>query len=535
MRTKSRMRGLMLMDRPLRSKHDSSAVTPNVDCAADWRLRARMAGLALVAALLATPPVCGALTVVETDLDSGQLVTFKMTVTPAAEPVPALRHRLMLREIELEPGNAAPYYYRALLDVAAARKASEREAGEDDYHDWYDSELVPLNELPLEKVREVVSIWSELIAKHVRVAARKRHCEWDWNVEDLRGPEFLAFSLDEMQDSRWLARALMLHIRLALAEGRIDDAIDLSRLNYRLARDVAKEPLLICDMIGVSIANMGNLELIELIAQANSPNLYWALTELPRPLIGIRSSVRMEMWFGPLTLPFLLDAETTDHSPQEWSRLLAKGLADWQSRRVASAMASPDDPPLLAKASLAGLAMFAYPAAKRRLVEAGMARERVDQMPVGQVIAIDARRQYRRIADELEKWYYVPDRVVREREPPDPIRGVRAEKAAILTGGYGYALAALVLPAIRAARGAEQRLLWQMDGIRTVEAIRMHAAESGRLPKSLDEIRAVPVPENPATGKSFEYALHGNTGVLQLPFSDGFPGIAWRFEITLVE
>ena len=37
----------------------------------------------------------------------------RMTVTPAAEPVPALRHRLVARDIDLKPGNAVPYYYRA--------------------------------------------------------------------------------------------------------------------------------------------------------------------------------------------------------------------------------------------------------------------------------------------------------------------------------------------------------------------------------------------------------------------------------------
>ena len=63
----------------------------------------------------------------------------------------------------------------------------------------------------------------------------------------------------------------------------------------------------------------------------------------------------------------------------------------------------------------------------------------------------------------------------------------------------------------------------------------MHAAQTGRLPKSLDEIKVVPVPENPATGKVFEYRLDDDTAILELPFRDGFPGTAWRFEITLAK
>ena len=35
-------------------------------------------------------------------------------------------------------------------------------------------------------------------------------------------------------------------------------------------------------------------------------------------------------------------------------------------------------------------------------------RDDIDSMPVGQVIAIDSAREFRRIADQMEKWLYVP-------------------------------------------------------------------------------------------------------------------------------
>ena len=44
-----------------------------------------------------------------------KLPLVKLTLTPAAEPVPALRHKLLPDQWEQTPGNAAPYYYRALL------------------------------------------------------------------------------------------------------------------------------------------------------------------------------------------------------------------------------------------------------------------------------------------------------------------------------------------------------------------------------------------------------------------------------------
>src|SRR3954447_7027252 len=63
----------------------------------------------------------------------------RMTITPATEPVPALRHRLLTREIDLKAGNAVPYYYRAMLDLPAFMKQLREKFDEDkDLGPWYD-------------------------------------------------------------------------------------------------------------------------------------------------------------------------------------------------------------------------------------------------------------------------------------------------------------------------------------------------------------------------------------------------------------
>ena len=495
---------------------------------------------ALILLLVASATAYGGLTVVESKTDKGTLTTYKLTVTPAPEPVPALKHRLMLRDIELKPGNAAPFYYRAFLELDRDEKAAEEKFG-DDLYKWYTPE-VPLDKLPLEKVREAVELWTgSCMMWNLRTATGRRKCDWQWNTEELRGLELVSFYLDEIQDSRGIMRGLILRARLAMAEGRLDDALDCLRLNYRMAQDVAEEPFLVCDLIGIAIAGTGNCALTEFIAQPNSPNLYWALTELPRPLIGMRESIRSEMAFTLRTFPLLLDAETASHSSEEWARLWAEAFNRWQSYVVLygdGGFPIPKDAPVLARAVTTGLSTMAYPGAKERLVKAGMDRATVERMAVGQVLAIDTAREYQRIADDYEKWYYSPYQAVRDQEPFDSFENTRPERpepASLVKGGYGYVLAAMLLPTIRAVRFAEERTPWHMDGIRAVEAIRMHAAQTGHLPKSLDEIKVVPVPENPVTRKPFEYRLEGKTGILDLPFSDGFPGYALRFEITLAE
>ena len=62
---------------------------------------------------------------------------------------------------------------------------------------------------------------------------------------------------------------------------------------------------------------------------------------------------------------------------------------------------------------------------------------------------------------------------------------------------------------------AQTRLDRRIATLRIVEALRMHAhANGGELPKSLDLVRIVPIPLDPATGKAFEYHRDGDAAVL---------------------
>jgi hypothetical protein len=55
----------------------------------------------------------------------------------------------------------------------------------------------------------------------------------------------------------------------------------------------------------------------------------------------------------------------------------------------------------------------------------------------------------------------------------------------------------------------------QVAALTAVESIRSYAAaHSGKLPEHLEDITETPVPENPATGKAFEYRVDGDSAVL---------------------
>jgi hypothetical protein len=324
---------------------------------------------------------------------------------------------------------------------------------------------------------------------------------------------------------------LLLRTRLAVAERRYDDAIATMRMNYRLGQDAAKPPLLVCGLIGIAIESMTNGTLLELIASADSPNLYWSLTQLPDPLVDLRSAARFEMDFGPRIFPFIHHAETADRSPQEWNRLYSRAFLD---------MAVVGEPALAARNDLqAGIvatmmALVGYSHAKSQLIAQGMDRARVEQMAVGQVMAIYTERKYQQTANDFEKLWYVPFWEMRERSAAIEKRLRMADPLSGNLDREVLPIVSLLLPAMQSARAAQVRLERDIAALRVIEALRMYAAgHDRRLPERLDDVVEVPVPLNPATGKPFLYRLESGTAVLELPSADGTPGYHRRFEIQV--
>jgi hypothetical protein len=72
-----------------------------------------------------------------------------------------------------------------------------------------------------------------------------------------------------------------------------------------------------------------------------------------------------------------------------------------------------------------------------------------------------------------------------------------------------------LLPPVLPLRREQARLEQRIALLRVIEAIRMHAAEHhGQLPATLADI-AVPLPDDPFTGKPFGYELDGATAKLR--------------------
>ncbi|MEM9352399.1 MAG: hypothetical protein AAGA92_05250 [Planctomycetota bacterium] len=467
----------------------------------------------------------------EEEVDGGTIMVYRMTVTPAAEPVPALKHRLVLPEHKLKRGNAATHYFRSMAEntLRGSWKGVRTKYGEA-VDDWYGTS-VPIEDLPMDDMRKAAAAFDTVVNQFVRRGTERRDCDLGFDLAEMSGLDTIAFLLPATQEMRSLCRAVALQTRLAIAEGRYEDAIDLMRMNYRLGQDVATGETLVNGLVGLAIHGVTTANAVDLAASPGSPNLYWALGEV-QP-IDLRRATRFEMSLGSRLVPAMDEAENAEHSPEEWARLFNEAVDETLglvSGGVKTALVHQER--ALLGLATTGAALVMYPSAKQRLLASGIDPALVEAMAVGQVILLDGHREFRRVADEAEKWLYVPWREARARA--EELNDV-FDQAGNSLGNYGAIVASLLLPAVEAARTAEVRMQWDMNALRLVEALRMHAAENGGWPASLDDVTIVPLPKNPATGKDYRYRLERDTAVVEQPMSDGFPGVGRRFELTLAE
>jgi hypothetical protein len=436
------------------------------------------------------------------------IVAWELTLTPRAEPRPALKHSLWPRYRERTPGDSTPYYYRALM-MQAALPADVMKEYIDKSENWVANDL---DDNTKQEMRAWVKSHTSILYE-LKLATYRERTDLDLRLKDLQGLDSIMFLLPDAQRSRELARMLQIKARLEIEDGAYDDAIETLRMGYRLGEFVGKTPTLINDLVGVAIDALMTHELTRMIAQPDAPNMYWAIATLPRPLIDLRESLGYESGLPVQIFPFLADAETAERTPEEWRRVMMRAYL--KLHELSGDYAGKPGP--MSEVAAAALMMKGYPHAKRYLIDRGMPREKVEAMPVGQVLAIYADVTQRYVYDEMFKWTFLPPHQALDRwkETIGRLRdegqlGPDSINKEVLPFGD------MLMPAIEAAWYAPIRLERQLAILRTIEAIRMHAAANGgELPASLDEVSVAVVPADPLFQQPFKYSVEGDSAVLE--------------------
>lgn len=439
----------------------------------------------------------------------------RLVLHPAAEPRPALKYRLLPGLLDLKPGNAAVMYNKAAILV----QSSEHEEDQEKLSQWATTSL---DELPRKEIDDVLGRHRSVLDELDR-AARREVCDWQL---PLREQFPFAILLPELQETRKFARLLAVKARVEIADGRFEEAQRTLQTGYALARHAAVGPTLINALVGMAIANTMGEQVEAWVGQPGAPNLYWALTCLPRPMIDMRMAADVEMSTLYLAYPELRGLDEA-HTPEYWRELLEKGIRDTMPLVAAESPAISWQPLVVA------LAIRGYPQAKRYLIEQGRTPEEVEAMPVAQVVLLYTMRTYDELRDDNFKWYNLPYWQAHEgMEEAERRLSTEAKHREIIP------LASLLLPAVRALKLNEARCDRTVAVLRTVEAIRMvGAAHDGRLPGRLADVTEMPLPIDPVTGRGFAYRVEGRTAVLEGPAPPGKPAdrYAMRYEMEFAQ
>jgi hypothetical protein len=403
----------------------------------------------------------------------------RMTVDPMPAPKPALRYLLLPELKEMTPGNPIPNYLKALLDQD---------------HTQLQEDFPPA-----------------ALRQADRAARMDRP---DWQILTRLRIDGIALLLPDLQKMRELARSLQKRFHHEVSLRQFDDALVTAKTMFAMARHMGDHPTLIGALVGIAIAATGISPLEEMLQQPGCPNLYWALTQLPSPLVPMEKAAEGERIFLDVELRELSDREPM--SPEQSRKLIAyiarilefdpdseEGIRQWIQKRKGDAKYMA--------------------AARKRLIEWGIPAERLARFPAEQVLLLDEKLLYEIDRDDGFKYWNLPTWKALDamnKVPPPP-------KDRLFRG---------LLSALNKVRTAQGRLEQRIALLRHVEALRMYAADhGGKLPATLDEID-LPLPVDPFTGKPFRYELKDDTAQLRGTPPKGYEDVSvynLHYEITI--
>ncbi|MDY3559909.1 hypothetical protein R5W23_001095 [Gemmata sp. JC673] len=426
-----------------------------------------------------------------------------VAVRPAAAPKPALKYQLLPEVRELKPGNAAQWYLRCFMEQRQFFFSKEGVAQRTRYQSMT---LKELREEGLQNYGGSALTQADWGARLETV---------DWQVLDRVQTEGPDLRLPELEPLHRLAVSLQIRLRGEIARGDFDDAVRTTKTMTALARHLGEYPTAAAARLGLKVANLALDALWELVQQPNAPNLYWALTDLPAPLVDLRRGLQGDRALADSELKLFRDdrAMTGAETDEIVGRL--SGRAGYIRQRAGL---PPHDlrTALTARAQDAGTVR----AARARLIEAGAGQFAVGTFSDVQVVLLDDKREYEIARDDRLKQL-----------------GLKAwEIDARATDARCNGLFADLLPRVTELRHEQARFEQRVALLRHVEALRLFAATgSGALPVSLTEV-GVPVPDDPFTGKPFAYTLSGGVAQLRGAAPKGEeknPHFAAAFDVTL--
>ena len=415
----------------------------------------------------------------------------KLKVDAMAPPKPALKYQLLPEFKEMQPGNPIHAYMKCFAEqnnYFHAKESNER------LEKWL---TAPLEEL----TDEVLPYTRGGPMKRMDEAARLDNPNWGILLELRR--DGMWTTLPDVQGLRQLGSWNKVRMRFEVKEKRFDDVIRSAKSMFALGRHMEENLTMIGDLVGLAIINSAIGPLEEMLNQPGAPNLFWAWSTLPSPMISLhrglqtdRASVLTD--FAPLLEGKRIwgDAEIEEAKEKlsimgglfEAKLPLKKKIEAWMLERLT------DEPWLKST--------------RKELIDSGYPEASVKKYPAEQVVLFHMIQRYEIIRDDRLKWIQFPYWQIQDQ-------AASLEAEAKENGNIDELLTGFFAPYLGKVRRSQVRTEQRFNMLRIVEGLRLYAAEhEGKLPEKLSDIK-IPMPIDPFSGKDFKYKLEGGTAILR--------------------
>lgn len=204
--------------------------------------------------------------------------TVELTIHPAKAPEPAQKYQLLPQTDEQTDADAVPLYQKAIQSLPQDYQPKQ-------FSDW---RSLPPDQLPAEQVESALKKLKSTLDLLTQ-ATRSKQCNWPF-IKPGQAQQQL---MDDLSKYRQFAFILDVQAKLQIAQGRYDQARETLKTSLAMAKHLGGAPTLIQGLVGISIAAL-NQSRIEQWIQSDAPNLYWALEDLPQPLVDITKAIKIE-------------------------------------------------------------------------------------------------------------------------------------------------------------------------------------------------------------------------------------------------
>ncbi|MCE2791499.1 MAG: hypothetical protein ACK493_14795 [Planctomycetota bacterium] len=422
-----------------------------------------------------------------------------LVTEPAAAPAMKLAYRFWPSELSLRPGRASVHLERALVFYHSGSPTGLVAWAE------YQVALGDANPDPADltkRLERFQQVYVEL--------ERFAECEdqsWDLRLRDLRGKDVFGFLLPEVQEYRELARLLRFRVLEQLGRRDFAGAVASIRCGYRLAAFVRQGETLIQQLVGIAIEGIMQEAVEDAIRTPGCPNLYFALATVPHERGPLLRSLEFELSSFERLFPLLKDAEQRNWDRATWQREWARAAADFGGLADFGFESGLSGGQLGLNLLLAAEVAKDARDSRKRLVQSGLAEDKVAAMSPEQAIAVDASRQLRTMSDELLAASLQPYPKARAAVN-SVMERLDREANAVGLRNLGTVLGIMLWPAVNATFDAELRNASQHHRLLTIEAVRHFAAtRGGQLPKNLAELTDLPAQVDLFTGEPIGYEM----------------------------